>query len=265
MGSLSKWRAVFSLHMQDSFAYRAQGIVWILTDTVPTITIPLMWLAAFGNRTELNGFTRTGLVAYYLVMSVVTNLVSAHPWEVARDIKDGRLSIFLIRPFSYFWFTFASNLSWRLVRTLLFVPFFAIILLVFRRYLVWQSYNVGWQFWASITLSHILCFQMAWVLGLMAFYLVEVSGLYEFWYMLNGFLAGQMAPLQMLPESVRQLAHALPFAYTLWFPVQVFSNRLPEAAVRSGMVAQIIWIMVMVVVARVLWNIGLKRYTAVGI
>lgn len=263
--AISKWRAVFGLHIQDSLAYRAQGIIWIITDTVPTITLPLMWLAAFGDRATINGFSRTEMVAYYLAMAVCSNLINAHPWEISHDIKEGRLSIYLTRPFSYYWFIFASNLSWRMVRTLLFVPFFALTLVIFREYLVWSDYNTGPEFWLSVALAHLLSYQIAWALGLMAFYLVEVGGLYEFYYMIGGFLAGQMAPLQMMPDAVRDLAQALPFAYVLWFPVQVFLGRASGEAVVSGLWHQVFWIAALAALGQFLWRAGLKRYTAVGI
>ncbi len=261
----SKWKAVFVLHIQDSFAYRAQGIIWIITDTVPAITLPLMWLAAYGGRNEINGFTRTGIVAYYLAMSVCSNLVFAHPWEIARDIKDGRLSIYLTRPFSYQSFTFASNLSWRLVRTVLFVPFFGVILLMLRHYLSWGNFNLGPQLWLSVVLAHILSFQIAWILGLMAFYLVEISGVYEFWYMIGAFLAGQMAPLALLPDAVRTLAEFLPFSYVISFPVLVFLGRMTQEGYINGLVHQVGWFIFLWFAGRVVWQAGLKRYTAVGI
>ncbi len=260
-----KWWAVLNLHLQDSFAYRAQGIVWILTDTVPTITLPLMWLAAFGTRQVMNGFTKTELVAYYLCMSVCANLAQAHPWEIGHDIKEGRLSIYLTRPFSYYWFIFASNLSWRLVRTMMFIPFFGVTLLVLRQYLSWEDFHIGWTFWLSLALAHVLSFQISWCLGQAAFFLVEVGGLFEFYYMIGGFLAGQMAPLQLLPEGVRNLARVMPFSYVLWFPVNIFLGRVPSAEVGAGLLYQVIWIVVMSLLGRVLWNAGLKRYTAVGI
>jgi len=262
--ALRKWKAVLSLHFQDSLAYRAQGIVWILTDTIPTITLPLMWLAAYGSRTELNGFTREGLVAYYLALSIINNLVFAHPWEIARDIKDGRLSLYLTRPFTYYGFIFASNLTWRLVRTVMYIPFFFIILLVFRHYLTWEGFHVGFPFWAALVLAHLLSYQIAWVLGMAAFYLVEVSGIYEFWYMIGAFLAGQMAPLELLPDFVRNAAQMMPFSYVLWFPVQVFLGKLPADVVYRGLCIQLGWTVVVWLLGRWLWSIGLKRYTAVG-
>ncbi|MCC6484462.1 MAG: ABC-2 family transporter protein [Armatimonadetes bacterium] len=260
-----KWWAVFNLHLQDSFAYRAQGIVWILTDTVPTITLPLMWLAAFGNRQVLNGFTRTELVAYYLCMSVCANLAQAHPWEIAHDIKDGKLSIYLTRPFSYYWFNFASNVSWRLVRSLMFVPFFGLALLVLRSHLAWEDFHIGWTFWVSLALAHVLSYQISWCLGQSAFFLVEVGGLFEFYYMIGGFLAGQMAPLQMLPKVISQIAHMLPFSYVLWFPVNIFLGRVPQASVAVGLAYQLCWIAVTAMLGQILWRVGLKRYTAVGL
>ena len=260
-----KWWAVFNLHLQDSFAYRAQGIVWILTDTVPTITLPLMWLAAFGSRQMINGFTRQELVAYYLCMSVCSNIAVAHPWEIAKDIKDGRLSIYLTRPFSYYWFIFASNLSWRLVRSVLFVPFFFLTLAVLRPYLSWGNFHLGIEFWLSLILAHILSYQLSWCLGQAAFFLVEISGIYEFYYMIGAFLAGQMAPLQMLPEGIRAVAHFLPFSYVLWFPVQIFLGRIDSAQAYQGMAYQLVWIVVLAILGKWLWNSGLKRYTAVGI
>jgi ABC-2 type transport system permease protein len=263
--ALRKWRAVLGLHFQDSLAYRAQGVVWILTDIIPTVTLPLMWLAAYGDRTHLRGFSKEGLVAYYLAVSVVSNLVFAHPWEIARDIKDGRLSIYLTRPFTYYGFIFASNLTWRLVRTMLYIPFFLGILAIFRHYLSWGGFQAGREFWAALVLAHLLSFQIAWLLGMAAFYLVEVGGVYEFWYMIGGFLAGQMAPLELLPEAARAAAQVMPFSYVLWFPVQVFLGNLPQEVVMRGLVVQAVWTVVIWLAGQALWRAGLRKYTAVGI
>jgi len=52
---LRKVWAVFSIYFQDSLAYRGQAVIWILTDVVPALVMPLVWLSAYNGRSAIGG------------------------------------------------------------------------------------------------------------------------------------------------------------------------------------------------------------------
>jgi ABC-2 type transport system permease protein len=138
MRALRKWWTVFSVYVQDSLTYRSQAVIWMMTDAVPAILMPLVWLSSYGGRPAIGGYSPAQMVAYYLAMLCLTNVMVTHiMWDMATEIREGRFAIYLTRPFSYMGFHYAGNLSWRLMRGVLFVPIFGFCALLFREHLRW--------------------------------------------------------------------------------------------------------------------------------
>lgn len=261
-----KWRRVFSVFVQDALVYRAVAVVWILTDTIPALVMPLLWRASFNGRATIAGFSPSDFTAYYLVLLLVTNLIQCHVmWDMATEIKEGRFSSFLIRPFSYRAMHYLGFLAWRLMRTVLFLPVFALVVFVFRHSLHWQDYQAGGPFFASLILGHFVSFFTTYAFGLLALFFVETRSLFNFWYMPLIIFSGQLAPLALFPPGWQTVAKFLPFRYTIALPTEIFLGRLSPAEVAQGMLAQVVWIIVGYAGGSLLWRAGLKRFTGVGL
>ena len=261
-----KWWRIFSVFAQDALAYRAVAVIWILTDAIPALVMPLIWLAAFNGRAEIAGFAPSQITAYYLVLLFITNLVQCHQmWEMAQDIKEGRFSSYLIRPFSYGTMNYLSFLAWRIMRTALFLPIFAVAVYLFRGNLQWQDYYLGWPFFASVALGHLVSFFISYAMGLLALHFVETRSLFNFWYMPLLVFSGQVAPLAMFPPTVQRIAEVLPFRYTVALPTEIFLGRLSPSQMQQGLLWQLAWIGIAYVIGWLLWRTGVKRFTGVGL
>jgi ABC-2 type transport system permease protein len=262
------WRprwAMFSVSLQDSLAYRAVALIWMLTDTVPAVLMPLVWLASYNGRATIGGFTPSNIVVYYLAMLALSNLMVTHiMWDMNRDIAEGRLSIFLTRPFPYIQFCYLGNISWRLMRMMLFVPLALVFVLFFRRYLAWESYYLGPLVWLAILVGHLLSFVIGYALGLLSLFFVEARNLYNFYYMPLVIFSGELAPLALLPGVLQRLAGWMPWRYTLSFPIELFLGRVSGAAVAEGFAVACGWMVFFYLLSRVLWRTGLRHYTGVG-
>ncbi|HEU4753213.1 MAG TPA: ABC-2 family transporter protein, partial [Armatimonadota bacterium] len=227
---LRKWTTVFSVYMQDNLMYRSQAVIWMMTDTVPAVLMPLVWLASYNGRPAIGGYSPTRMVGYYLAMLCLTHLMVTHiMWDMATEIREGRFAVYLTRPFSYLAFQYAGNLSWRLMRAVLFIPVFGVCALIFRSYLHWEGYHLGWSFWAAVLTGHLLSFFIGYAMGLLALFFTEVRSIYMFYYLPMSFLSGEVVPLSLLPPWAKQASDLLPFRYTLGFAIDVFQNRLTPA------------------------------------
>jgi len=263
-----KWLRVYSVFFADALAYKANAFVWMMTDAVPAFIMPLLWLSSFNGRAQIHGYTPSQMVIYYIAVLFLASAVDSHiMWDMAADVKSGKFNTYLIRPYSYIAYCGAANLSWRLVRTVMFIPLFAAILWVFRKWVHFDGagYDYGWHFWLAILLGHILSFSISYALGLVALWVVETQSLYHFYYLPLIILNGQLAPLIFFPKVLREIALFLPFSYTLGFPAQIFIHGIGERTILFGFGMQIAWTVVAIVGAIGLWRGGLKRYTAYGI
>lgn len=261
---LRRWWAVFAIYFQDGIAYRASGLIWITTDVVTAVTMPLVWASA-AKGGYIQGFSAGDFVVYYLSMLMIASFVTSHiMWELATEIREGQFSTFLVRPVGFIEFTFFRNLSWRLLRPVLFLPFFLLLLWAYRGFLQNVSLNLGWGFWASLVLGHLVSFFFVVAMSMLALFVQEASSIFELYYFPMLFLSGQVFPVSLLPEWARRLTHLFPFYFTSGAPTEILIGRVPDSAVPGILWAQIGWIALCAVAAKVLWSRGLRHYTGVG-
>jgi ABC-2 type transport system permease protein len=77
-------------------------------------------------------------------------------------------------------------------------------------------------------------------------------------------LAGQVAPVALLPGALQSAAKILPFRYMVAFPVEVLTGQVETSQLAAGFALQIVWVLIAVGLYALLWRTGLRRYTAVG-
>jgi len=109
-----------------------------------------------------------------------------------------------------------------------------------------------------------LCLFCGYWLALLAFWAKRADSLLALQDALIFLLAGQAAPVGLLPEGIKRLAQILPFRYMVGFPVEILTGQLSGAEIRSGLVLQTGWLIVAVALYRVMWVTGVRRYAAVG-
>lgn len=257
-------RALFWIYVQDGLAYKASGIIWILTDVATAVTMPLVWLAA--SQTGLiSGYSGADLVLYYLCLLMLSNFIVCHfMWDISVEIKEGTFSTHLIRPVGYLWFIMVRNVAWRCVRCAIFLPWFLVILWFYASSLQGVHLNMGWEFWLSVLLGHLVSVTFVTGMAMIALVTQEAQAIFELYYLPMLFLSGNLFPLSLLPPWAQNLGHALPFYYTTGAPTEILIGRTTGAAVYPVLLDQVVWILVSVLMFKALWTKGMKHYTGVG-
>jgi ABC-2 type transport system permease protein len=77
-------------------------------------------------------------------------------------------------------------------------------------------------------------------------------------------LSGELFPLDLLPESLRAKIIALPFSCAVYLPVGYITGRIEQPMMLNGFISLFIGIAVLAVLARLLWQSGIKTYTGTG-
>lgn len=262
--AIRQWRAIFSIYAQENLAYPAVTVIWILTDVVTAITMPLVFISA-ARGGMIQGFDASDFATYYLVMIAVTCFVTCHlMWEVALEIKEGQFSVALMRPMDYLAFSFCRSLAYRLTRPLLLLPIFLLLVAGYWRFLGGVELHLGLEFWLALLLGHLVSFTFVMAMAMLALFVQETTSIFELYYLPMLFLSGQLIPVPLLPEWVQQAGRFFPFYYTTAFPTELAMGRVASADVLPGLGAQMGWIAGALLVQRVLWRLGLRQYTGVG-
>ena len=95
---------------------------------------------------------------------------------------------------------------------------------------------------------------------------MEVTSLMYIINVLNFFVSGQMFPLDLLEDYpvILRLLELLPFHYLAYFPAMVFLEKKQGDELIAGLVIAFMWAIVLILMSRWLFRLGLRRYSAYG-
>jgi len=266
--SLIKYAKVFDIGLQNTFVYRWNFLLRSLFGIVPLIGTVFIWRAIFEERgAAIGGYDFATMIFYFLLTIAVENLVTPteDEWQIAADIRDGRMNTFLIKPMNYLGYRLSLFASYRLLYTAVTVVPIALVFWWFREYLRLPTESVTWlAFTISTGMAALIQFLIAYTLALMAFWILEISTIVFILYSFEYFLAGHIFPLDILPSSLQGFVKWSPFTYELFFPVQIYLERVRGAELLEGLAIQAGWVLLLWIGSQVVWSRGVRQYQAVG-
>jgi ABC-2 type transport system permease protein len=119
-------------------------------------------------------------------------------------------------------------------------------------------------FLASLVLAIALNFMIFYCISAISFWIVEIGFLFEGIRITTVLLSGGIFPLEVFGETFQQVMSLLPFKYTVSFPINILTGKIPPGEIGLGLVVQCVWIGLCMLLAGYLWRLGSKRYVAVG-
>jgi ABC-2 type transport system permease protein len=260
---LAQWTRV---NVMMTMEYRTGFFIYMANLVIQPAISLLVWLAVGDAAGDQLPVERTQLVTYYVLMGLVAMLTGVWTAEyLADDIRTGALSQVLMRPAPAMLEQIGNNLGEKVVKAGLLLPLLVALGWVFRESLALPTSPARWAlFGAAVALAAALSFLMNYVLGSLAFWLQDVSGLLALEDLLDKLLAGRFIPLVFLPSALGPLLVAQPWRYTLSFPLEVLTGQLDAAGVAQGFAWQIGWLLAVWLAYRLVWRYGLRTYAAAG-
>ena len=274
---LRTWFTMLAISLEERLAYRGDFILGTLMRFLPIVTQVFLWTAVFAatSRADIAGYSRTDIVAYYL-LTMVTRAFSSMPGlagGIARSVRDGSVKKYLVQPVDYVSFLLASRIAHKLVYYAVAILPFAGVFYVCRSYFppLPDAVTIG-AFVCSLVMSFLLGFFMEATLGMLGFWFLEVSSIIFAYMLVQYLLSGHMFPLDMLSGiqtgiagvSVADVVRWLPFEYTAYFPAAVWLGKVQGAELVRSLAIEAGWVVAMAVACRIVWWRGTRRYSAFG-
>jgi ABC-2 type transport system permease protein len=255
--------AIFGIYLSDCFAYPASSFIWVLADAQTAIILPAVWIATGTNLVA--GMDQSHLVTYYIVSMTISQFVTCYlMWDISWDIREGFVTSFLIKPFPFFSFNIGRNFSWRVAKLTLFLPIVIAVYYIYLGSRPTAPLHFTGEFWLSLFLAHTLSFVAGYWVSMVAFWTVEFFSILRLYLLMELLLSGRMFPTDAMPGWARTLADVLHFRYTNAFPVEILMGMDSHAEVSRGLWMQIAWCVVFLILGKIFFERGVKRYTGVG-
>ena len=265
---IHKYLKSFSLGLQSSMEYRGNFLLGILSVIFPLTIQFFLWSAIYKNSVSgiVYGYTFPQMLAYSTLAVLTSKLiVSGFEWEVLEDIKNGGFSKFVVKPIGYLRYRLACFMGQKSFNLLVIFIIIAAVLLLLNINFAFkiEAFNVV-VFVIATVLALFINFLIYFSLASVAFWMNEATGVFVVIGVVANVISGGIFPLDIFGKNVLAIFSLLPFQYTIYFPVNILNGRLALEAILNGLMIQVVWIMIMLVIANVVWKLGIKKYTASG-
>ncbi|HEX8297031.1 MAG TPA: ABC-2 family transporter protein [Chthoniobacteraceae bacterium] len=258
----------FDIGLQNTFVYRWNFLLRSVFGIVPLIGTVYLWQAVFATKGgTISGYDYSGMIFYFLLTVFVDQLITPteDEWQIAAEIRDGKISAYLIKPMNYLGYRLALYTSYRLLYIVVVIVPIIGLAWIFREHLRFPEHGVTWLAFAASTLMAAgIQFFIAYSLAMIAFWVLEISTIVFISYSFEYFLSGQVFPLDIMPGWMQGFLHWSPFTYEIFFPVQVCMERVKGVALAEGLCIQAGWLVITFGLAQLLWSRGVRKYQAVG-
>jgi ABC-2 type transport system permease protein len=271
VAKLRKYLRIYRVSLTERIIYRGDFFLSTILRFLPMVTTILLWQAIFAGTDgrPIAGFSRRQMIAYLLLVHV-SRMFSSMPglaYGIARDIREGTIKKYLLQPLDMQLYLLAYRTAHKTAYiATTSIPYgilFAVCYDYFRE-LATPTPELIAAYIASLLLAFIIGFFFETCMGLIGFWFLEISSLMYVINTVNFFVSGQMFPLDLLPDWLSVPLKHMPFQYLAYFPAAILVGKIEGREIWEGLLAELAWAVAFAVLARVLFRLGLRRYSAFG-
>ena len=267
---MGKYLHVVGIGLQNTLVYRANFLFRAAFGLIPLSGTLYLWRAIYAGKDpgdSVHGYSLAQMISYYLVLTLVDafTAVAEDDWQIAADIKDGQISQFLLKPIDYLYYRLSLYAAGRVTyTTCALLP--VAIFLAFQWSLVAGPAGSGALVLSilSTVLAGCLQFFIAYTVAMIAFWVLDISTFIFTQFALEYIASGHLFPLDLLPVWLQQSILWTPYPYLAYFPVGVYLGRISGGAVWQGLAIQLGWVIMGYLMARRVFALGIRKYSAVG-
>jgi ABC-2 type transport system permease protein len=269
LATIRKYHRILRASLVERMTYRGDFLIGTLLRFLPMVTTILLWQAIYqgAGKSQLNGFRYREMIAY-LLLTHISRMFSSMPGlagGIARDIREGTLKRYLIQPVDLIGYLLSYRIAHKVAYIATSALPYGILFFICRGFFDGFPGPVTLAAYAvSLVLSFLVGFFFEASVGMVGFWFLEVTSLLYIVMTLNFFISGQMLPLDLLPQPWARFLKALPFQYMAYFPAVVFLGKVKGADLAWHLLGELAWAITFMLLARGLYRLGLRRYSAYG-
>lgn len=264
--AVKKYLRIYLTELQEAINYRTELFLWSIIGVMPLLGMLTIWLNVFQTTTVIGGYNLNAVIGYYLIGYMFSEVTGSHFEQgMIEQIKNGSIVRWLIKPISLKRFLYVHEISWRTMTFLTVVLPLLFITLVFVP-------NVLPAFNLTTTILFPFIVMIAFSIEVMlsaivlsfGFVFEEARSLEHLKWMLQWLFSGAMVPFSFMPNWLVKIANFLPFKFRYFFPTSFLFGNLSVKEIIINLAHGLIWLMILFIILKFLWNENLKRFTAVG-
>ena len=269
---IQKYYSVLKMSWIQTLEYRANALVGAFAIFSGLLIEYLLLSNVFKDEIQTgspiqNFESFNHLIIYIMMCMMVGQLKSS--WHnslmMIEEIRSGELNKYLVKPISYFPYNFMNFIGHN---SLFYLVYFSIMILT--PLVMGPGYLFGGVlqiigFLIALLISVFLSYSIYFCMVCFGFWFGEVRALIIAYNMFTIFLSGQLIPIQLFPDGLKQFVMNSPFRFMVDFPVSIATAKsIDPYFLFQGVVTQICWCIIMYAIGKFIYSLGVKQYEAFG-
>jgi len=251
--------------LKTAVTYRQNVFFLVAIVVVQIFMLRKVWSALYAGHQIVNGMTLHSLLVYLTIANLQNwvlqdTTISRYMYD---RVREGQVAFDLVRPVG-----FVPQMFAHLVGSSFSSMLFAIVALPFVALAGTLDGPAGASaaglYALSLACGYVITMMLTLMLGMIAFWTMEIAGLTMLYFLVNQFLAGALVPVSLFPGALRVAAEILPFQATTYAPVAIYVGKLQGSQAMQAIGVQVVWIVLLCLGAHVMWRRALRRVVVQG-
>ncbi|MFN3697174.1 MAG: ABC transporter permease [Pseudobdellovibrio sp.] len=263
------WRrnlAFSELAIVANLEYRFNFVIDAFVQPLITVGIEiLLWLAIFkvSENTLLGGFSKESYLAYGVWAPFLGRIAVSWMYEsmMVEEVASGSINVILTRPISFYEYYLSQMMGYKFITTVLSLLAPLIVSLIYDLPVIYSRIPLALSLvFYYLFLIHTLSF----VISTFAFFMTRVRALTLVKNLTLWLLAGELVPIDLMPEYLSKILLILPFSSGVYIPVAYMTGRVDAHLISQGFLSTSISILIACTIGNWFWKKGLQEYTGTG-
>ncbi len=273
---LKKYLPFFKAGAMDLLAFKFAVISWAFVSVFQVACTIFLWTSVYNNSPSLviNGFTIHEMITFQIFINIYTFVTFDNQTSdiIYHEINDGTIAMSFVKPISYRLRFVATNLGNVSILMLVFgIPFLCLSYIILGLLgFITISVNI-WSFLLyillffiaqllAVLLNDVICY----IFGILCFYTTAGFGLNQIKMVVINFLSGTYVPISFFPGVFKTIAYYLPFAGMAQNPILILLMKVDYVEALKYIALSAIWVIILELFAKVLFNHASKKVTVQG-
>ena len=261
--------SVLKLRLLNGLQYRTAALAGIATQFFWGFIIIMVFQAFYSHSNTNAPMTLEEVVAYVWLQQSFLALVML--WirdnELFEMITNGNIAYELCRPCGIYGFWYAKLIAQRISSAMLRslpILFIAFLLPQPYRLILPPNMDTSFLFLAALTLGALILVAISMFIYISVFVTMSPTGSLLLFSVAGEFFSGLVIPIPLMPTWVQNIANLLPFRWTVDFPFRVYSGQIPQDQALIGIIAQLIWLFVLLGLGKILLDKAVRKVVVQG-
>lgn len=251
---------IAKMRILTTLAYRFEVFAAVGSQLILMLAAVFLWKTAYTGDSSSNSMPLDQIVTYTILSILLGSFFICDVQNtIYRKIREGQIVVDFYRPSTLLGCYLADDLGTMISSVVNKVlPLFILASIFFKPPLP-VSFTSFLLFVPSCILSYAILWLLSAIVGLTAFWVMELGNLGMVKDSIVRILSGSMIPLWFFPTSVQTISKFLPFQYTYQTPLSIYIGEIDPIDALQAMLIQSVWIAVLYVLLYVVWNQAKKK------